>query len=341
MAKICVLGDLHLASKNGSTIYSKHQQKFFDNVLIPYVQKHKCDIIQLGDLFDQRKFINFVGLRETYSGFFDKIPDNVKMTTLLGNHDISYRESLRVNAPSLLLSDYCYLTIVDVPMTRDGIDYVPWICAENRDEIFEFIGRSKSKICCGHFEISGFSMQRGIPAHDGMDTSIFDKYDLVLSGHYHTRSTNRNITYVGTPYELTWSDHKDPKGFHVLDTETLEMEFIENPYTLFESIQYDDRIVETVDFTRFAEKYVKVIVANKSDYYAFDQFINKLNGCGAHDVKIIDNYSEQLVGEIGEEIVLQDTLHVLSDYIDSLKVDNTNELKTQLKSLYLQAQEIM
>lgn len=342
--KVCILGDLHLASKNGSAIYSKHQQKFFDNVLFPYLEKTGYSVWQLGDLFDQRKYVSFVGLDAAKRGFFDKLPTpkygRSNMITILGNHDISYKETLRVNSPELLISDYCY-TIVTDPITIDGCDFIPWIVDSNRNEIYEFIKKSKSRICCGHFEISGFSMQRGIPSHGGLDITTFDKYDLVLSGHFHTRSSNGNITYVGTPYELTWADHKDPKGFHVLDIKTLEMEFIENPYTLYESIQYDDRVTMPIDFTKFAEKYVKVIVINKTDYYAFDQFINQMNNAGAYDIKIIENFNEQPVGEIGEEIVLQDTLHVLSSYVSSLNVENVDALNTQMKSLYLQAQEIM
>lgn len=341
MNKLVILGDLHLACRNGSSIFSKHQQRFFENILFPYLEKHKCHVIQLGDMFDHRKYIGFVGLQETYRGFFDKLPIHTKMSTLLGNHDIAYKESLRVNSPSLLLKDYPNITIVDVPMTVDGIDYIPWIADENRKEVHEFIKHSTSKICCGHFEISGFSMQRGIPAHDGLDIETFDKYSLVLSGHYHTRSSRGNITYVGTPYELTWSDHKDPKGFHVLDLDTLELEFIENPYVLYESIQYDDRTPEIVDFQRFNEKYVKVIVINKSDYMAFDQFINKLNSAGVYDVKIIENFADQVAGEINEEIALADTLHVLDDYVNSLKLDNSTSLKNQMKSLYIQAMEVI
>lgn len=338
--KIAVLGDLHLASKNGSAIFSKHQQKFFDNILFPFLEETKYPVWQLGDLFDQRKFINFIGLNSAIKGFFDKMPEHTKVTTILGNHDITYKETLRVNAPELLIGDYGY-TIVTDPLTLNGVDYIPWICDSNRDEIYEFIKKSKSKICCGHFEISGFSMQRGIPATGGLDVDTFNKYNLVLSGHFHTRSIKGNITYVGTPYELTWSDHKDPKGFHVLDTDTLEMEFIENPYTLYETIQYDDRAFETVDFTRFFEKYVKIIVVNKSDYYAFDQFVTQMNNVGAYDIKIIENFNDQPIGEIGEEIVLQDTLHVLNSYVASLNGGNTEALNTQMKSLYLQALEVV
>lgn len=342
MAKFVILGDTHLACKNGSTIFSKHQQKFFDDVLFPYIRKTKYPIIQLGDLFDQRKFVNFVGLEAAFEGFFDKL--SVQMFTLLGNHDISYKETLRVNAPELLLSAYEKITILNHPETIAGIDIIPWICDENRDEIVEFIKKSKSKICCGHFEIEGFSMQRGIPSHGGLDIKTFDKYKLVLSGHYHTRSTNRNITYVGTPYELTWSDYNDPKGFHVLDTETFELEFIENPHTLYTTVVYDDRRAFTekeASFSSYREKYVKIVVVHKSDYYQFDQFVAQVNSSGAYDVKIVENFSDRPLGEVGEEILLKNTLDVLTSYIDSIKVESPNELNNYMKKLYVEAQDIL
>lgn len=340
MAKYIILGDTHLACKNGSGIYSKHQQKFFDHVLFPYIRQTGYSILQMGDLFDQRKFVNFVGLEAAFEGFFDRL--EVPMVALLGNHDISYRETLRVNAPELLLGAYPDITIIKNPTTVDGIDFIPWICDENRDEINTFIQKSKSKICCGHFEIAGFSMQRGVPSHGGLDIKMFDKYKLVLSGHYHTRSTNCNITYVGTPYELTWSDYNDAKGFHVLDTDTCTIEFVENPHTLYATIVYDDRnpftIIHKPDYY---EKYVKVIVVHKSDYYAFDQFIAQVNSCGAYDVKIVENYSDRPIGEVGEEILLKNTLEVLNSYIESMKTDNPGELNNYMKSLYVQAQEVL
>ena len=341
MTKYVVLGDLHLNSKNGSEIYTKHQQKFFDKVLFPFLKEHQMNVIQLGDLFDQRKYANFVGLDAAFKGFFDEMPNRIYMTTLLGNHDVVYRESLKVNAPELLCSDYSYLTIVNSPQTIDGIDYIPWICNDNREEINEFIQNSKSKICCGHFEVAGFAMQRGVPSHGGLDVKTFEKYQLVLSGHYHTRSSSSNITYVGTPYELTWADYKDPKGFHVLDTETMELEFIENPYNLFETIYYDDTNPTDICKSDYVEKYVKVVVVNKTDYNLFDRFINNLNNSGAYDVKIIENFTDNTVGSIDEEIILQDTLSVLDSYIDSLNHENPEELKNQIKALYVQAQELI
>jgi hypothetical protein len=338
-----VLGDTHLACKNGSVIFAKHQQKFFDNVLLPFVQQYNYPIFQLGDLFDQRKFINFAGLETATSGFLDKLPKSTIMNVLIGNHDIYYKESLKVNAPSLLLKHYTNINVITSPTTIDGIDVIPWITDENRSNIQQFIENSTSKICCGHFEIAGFSMQRGIPSHGGLDTKMFNKYKLVLSGHYHTRSTIGNITYVGTPYELTWSDYRDQKGFHVLDTETLELEFIENPYTLYNSFIYNDIEsfnISDIDEDQVFEKYIKIIVANKTDYFKFDQFVAKIQSYNPYDIKIIENFSSKPLGEINEEIHLQDTLSVLDSYVDSMQLTDVNDIKIYMRNLYTQALDL-
>lgn len=338
-----MLGDTHLACKNGSVIFAKHQQKFFDNVLLPFVQQYNYPIFQLGDLFDQRKFINFAGLETATSGFLDKLPKSTIMNVLIGNHDIYYKESLKVNAPSLLLKHYTNINVITSPTTIDGIDVIPWITDENRSNIQQFIENSTSKICCGHFEIAGFSMQRGIPSHGGLDTKMFNKYKLVLSGHYHTRSTIGNITYVGTPYELTWSDYRDQKGFHVLDTETLELEFIENPYTLYNSFIYNDIEsfnISDIDEDQVFEKYIKIIVANKTDYFKFDQFVAKIQSYNPYDIKIIENFSSKPLGEINEEIHLQDTLSVLDSYVDSMQLTDVNDIKIYMRNLYTQALDL-
>ena len=59
---------------------------------------------------------------------------------------------------------------------------------------------------------------------------------------------------------------------------------------------------------------------------------------GCHEIKIIEDMSEFEDGEIGEEINLEDTLNVLSNYIDSVETDvNKEQVKTFMKTLYTEA----
>ena len=43
---------------------------------------------------------------------------------------------------------------------------------------------------------------------------------------------------VRNPYQLYWNDVDDQRGFHILDTETFEMEYILNPYTIITVLSF-------------------------------------------------------------------------------------------------------
>ena len=106
-----------------------------------------------------------------------------------------------------------------------------------------FIKNSKAQVAFGHLEVEGFAMYKNYVAGTGLQPSIFNRYEIVASGHYHHKSSKDNIHYLGAPYEITWNDYDDPRGFHIFDTETRDMEFIKNKYRLFEKIYYDDENV--------------------------------------------------------------------------------------------------
>lgn len=332
-------------ARNDLKVFHDFFEKFYVDTFIPYLIENKIDtVFQLGDLFDRRKYINFYSLDSCKRYFFDELDDNnIRLHTLVGNHDIYWRESLEVNSSSLVLGEYSTINVHTGPTTlhigNTSIDIIPWICPENEKEIVEFISNSKSDICMGHFEIAGFAMYRGMECHDGLSRDMFNKYEQVWSGHYHTRSKQDNITYVGTPAEMTWQDFDDIKGFHVFDLETRELEFIPNPNRIFTRIEYDDT-KELVDLNSLALKdnFVKLVIINKTDFYKFDVFLNKLYNAGCYEVKIIEDMAEYRDGTVDEEINLEDTVSVLSNYIDSIDTDLDKEkVKTYMRTLYTEA----
>ena len=249
--KLCILGDTHFGARGDSLDFHKYFRKFYNDVFFPYLKENNITtIIQMGDLFDRRKYINFNSLYLSRKYFFDElIANDLHMYTLIGNHDVSFKNTLEVNSPSLIIGDYQNIKVIQdfetITLDDLSIDVVPWICDENESEIFNKIKKSKSDICFGHFEIAGFEMDRGNICDTGIDKKLLNRYDVVLSGHFHHKSSDGNITYVGTPYEMTWADYSDLKGFHIFDTETREMVFVKNPYTMFNKILYDD---STTDF---------------------------------------------------------------------------------------------
>lgn len=302
-------------------------------------------VLILGDTFDRRKYVNFYALDRAKKMFFDELASrNITVHMLAGNHDCFYKNTNDVNSPDLLLREYSNINVIDDPktITIDGTDIcmIPWICSENYQASLNEMKTTKADTCMGHFEISGFSMYRGMESHEGMDKALFNKFDLVFSGHYHHRSDDGHIHYLGNPYELTWQDYNDPRGFHLFDLETRKLEFIVNPYTMFTRIEYNDKEQDHIDLDAYdlAQKYVKLVVVNKTDFYKFDKFIQKLYNKGCHEIKVIEDMSEFQDGEIGEEINLEDTLSVLAHYIDSIETDvDKEQVKTFMRTLYIEA----
>jgi DNA repair exonuclease SbcCD nuclease subunit len=303
----------------------------------------------MGDLFDRRKFINFNSLYLSRKYFFEKCERlGIQLHTLIGNHDVAYKNTLEVNSPSLLLNEYNNIEIYEefdtVEFDGVSIDVVPWICDDNVDDIFNRMKDSKAQICFGHFEIAGFEMDRGNICESGIDKQSLSKYDVVLTGHFHHKSTDGNITYVGTPYEMTWADWNDPKGFHIFDTETREMNFVKNSFSMFHKITYDDGKTtfedwKEYDFSKLKECYVKVVVLNKQNPFLFDHVIDNLYKAGVSDLSIVEDFTDVNV-DLDQDIINQaeDTITILSKYIDNLTLDvEPEKLKTLVRELYVEA----
>ena len=344
--KVAIITDQHFGARNDSIAFLDFFEKFYDNTFFTALDANNIStVLVLGDTFDRRKYVNFYALDRAKKMFFDKLEERgIRVHMLAGNHDTYYKNTNEVNSPDLLLVEYGNIDVISKPETIviDGtsICMMPWICPENYQESLDHIKNTKAEICMGHFEIAGFAMYRGMESHDGLAKETFEKFDMVFSGHYHHRSSDKHIHYLGNPYELTWQDYNDPRGFHLFDLDTRELEFICNPYRMFERIEYNDKDQEPVDLDalELEQKYVKLVVVNKNDFYKFDKFIQKLYNKGCHEIKIIEDMSEFQDGEIGEEINLEDTLSVLSHYVDSIETDvDKEQIKTYMRTLYTEA----
>ena len=343
--KVLVITDQHFGVRNDSLTYVEYYRKFYNNVVIPFIIKYKIKhVLCLGDTFDRRKSVNFNSLEAAKDMWFDSLEKlGVQMTMLVGNHDIYYKNTLRVNAPSLLLGEYGNISIMDGPgeflLGSLPVLGIPWICDDNRSRVYELLEQSTASLCVGHLEFNGFETVPGIVMQHGISTEPFRKFEKVLSGHFHTKSTKGNIHYLGNPYQLYWNDYQASRGFHILDTETLDLKFYKNPYMLFEKIYYRDS-AEWMDVTGYAGKYVKVIVEDKQDQLKFDKLIKMLYDAGVADLKIIEDLSVEFEG-VSEDVETEDTMTMLDKYIDDVEFNaNKESIKTTVRSLYLEACEV-
>ena len=193
----------------------------------------------------------------------------------------------------------------------------------------------------GHFEIAGFAMYKGMSS-EGLERSIFRKFINTFSGHYHHKSSADGIFYLGNPYQLTWSDYEDVRGFHLYDVQNFELTFVPNPNDMFFKVIYDDSVQdsEPYDFLKYTNRYVKVIVLHKTNPYDFDKFMEHLYSYNPADVTIVEDIID--LTETGNDDIItqsEDTLTILNKFVDAVQEDNidNNRLKGILHEIYVEA----
>ena len=72
--KVALLGDTHIGARNDHPAFHKLFAKFYDDVFFPYLEQHNIlHVIQLGDVFDRRKYINFSSLKLGREYFFERL----------------------------------------------------------------------------------------------------------------------------------------------------------------------------------------------------------------------------------------------------------------------------
>ena len=353
--KIALITDQHFGARNDSKRVHDHFQKFYENVFFPEIKRRGIDtVIDLGDTFDRRKYISFTSLKRAKEMFFQPLADNgIKLHVIVGNHDSVYKNTLDVNSIDLLLEEYENITTYVQPevIEMDGTEImlVPWICDANEEQTFVMADKTSAQILLGHLELSGYQMYKGGFIDHGISDHWLKKFELVCSVHYHHKSTTGNVIYLGCPYEMTWSDYDDTKGFHVLDTLTRTIEFVPNPHTLFHKVWYDDTdldmaglLEQTKNFDDYNGKSVKVIIKTKDNPTLFDMFIERLEKVDPLNIQVVQDHLH-LDMEDDEDIIdeAEDTLTILNTYVDNLEIKNDRvDLQQLLRSLYDEALSI-
>lgn len=347
--KVALITDTHAGARNDSVVFNEFFLNFFETNFFPYlIENNIKTIIHLGDVFDRRKFLNFQILNSWRSRVFDWLEQNdITMHIIVGNHDTYFKNTNDINSVREILGKYSNIIIYSEAETVNigGCDmlFVPWVNPENEANVVEQFKNTKADIVMGHLEIQGFEMHRGHVNDDrGFTKDFFRKMDIVYSGHFHCRSSSDGITYLGSPYEMVWSDADDVRGFHIFDTETRKLDLIENKDRIFHKIYYNDlgltpEQILDVDFSIYKERYVKIIVEHKENHLGFESFFEAIQNSNPCDIKVIENIID---GEssIDEDVVqTKDTLTLLTDYVDGMEVENKKSLVSLVRELYLEA----
>ena len=342
--KVAIITDTHYGARKGSKYLHDYFELFYQNVFFPALKEHGVEaVIHMGDAFDSRKSIDYQSLEWSKRVVFDNLKDyDVHM--IIGNHDTYYKNTNEVNSPELLLQTYSNIKTYSDPteVNIGGLDilFLPWINQGNEEASYQLIKKTTSKVAMGHLELQGFRVNRQIIMEHGLSSELFEKFKYVFSGHYHTRSDDGRVFYLGNPYEMYWTDVNDTRGFHIFDTENLTITPINNPYKLFHNIYYEDTNYKLFNTSEYESKIVKVIVRKKTNPKDFEKFVDKLHSAGVQELKIVENFDihESEEFEIDEE---ENTISILNRYIDEsdFEFDKT-VIKGIFQDLYRQACEV-
>ena len=348
--KIAVLNDTHCGIRNSSEVFLDNAEKFYNEVFFPECEKQDIkQILHLGDYYDHRKFVNFKALNHNRRVFLDQLRKRgMSMDIIPGNHDTYYKNTNELNSLKECLGHY--MNEVNIVMEPKVMKYgslnvglVPWICNDNYEQCMNFIRDCKADWIGAHLELKGFEMMRGLTNTHGMSPDIFKRFELVLTGHYHVGSKKDNIWYLGSQMEFFWSDAHDPKFFHIIDTETRQIEKIRNNNTLFEKVVYNDEEIDYNSYNKnLSKKFVKVVVANKTDPFTFDRFIDNIQNQDIYELKIAENFNEFVGANVDDEDMnFEDTTEIVDTYIDAVDTDlDKDKIKVQMRELMTEAQTL-
>jgi DNA repair exonuclease SbcCD nuclease subunit len=343
--KVAIITDTHYGARKGSKLFHDYFELFYKNVFFPTLEQYGIDtIIHMGDAFDSRKSIDYQSLEWAKRVVFEPLK-NYKVHMIVGNHDSYYKNTNNTNSPQLLLKDYpniqTYSSPTEIKVGNLDVLLLPWICMENEEKSLKMIKKTKAKVAMGHLELHGFRVNRQIIMEHGLEADLFSNFKKVFSGHYHTRSDNGTVFYLGNPYEIYWTDVNDTRGFTIFDTETLEHTPINNPYKMFHNIYYEDTNYQTFDTREYENKIVKVVVRKKSDTKKFEKFIDKLYSSNIAELKIIENFDIQEPQEF-EAFESEDTISILNRYIEEAEIGlDKSVIQKMMQEIYQEACELV
>lgn len=343
--KVAIITDTHAGVRGDVNSFADYQDRFYADFFFPALKTAGITtILHGGDFFDRRQFVTLKTMDRLRQTFCECLKDgDFRMHVIVGNHDVLYRNTNDVNSPDVIFHGYDNVTVHTTPAEVEGVLLVPWINRENYESVVKTMNETSAKHVLGHFEIKGFEMHRGSVCESGLDSELFSRFQTVMSGHFHTRSSAGNITYLGSPFELTWADYNDPKGFHIFDTETGDLDFIQTPESMFFRCEYDT--VENVrSWTPYkpvslTDKYVKIVVKNKGSAYEFDKWIKEITAYSPADIQII----ESAVDITGVELTLEEleqksksNIDIIKDYVNALEISDKqkNIVFDYMKTLY-------
>lgn len=259
---------------------------------------------------------------------------------LCGNHESSVSD-LRFNALKalesqnhLIISDQCW----SIKDNKTQLHFVPYIVETDRQNLENYLDKNTEctkHIVISHNDIAGINYG-GFTSKSGFNIEEIEaSCDLYLNGHLHNSEwITKKILNVGSlsAHNFTNDSSKYSYGIWILDTETLKIEFIENPYSLN---FYKFEIENKLKLKKLAAIKNNTVVSIKCSTDLAESVKEQLN---KNKELIIE---QKLIIESPKEVIKEDSIIELrgEDHIHRLitfcheKLDNTAILDAELAEI--------
>jgi len=317
--KMVILGDTHFGVKKFSIDVLMDQLAFLNKEVYPYMEENNIKyIFQLGDLMDQRTTadINFIDTLKRE--FFEVLKEKgITLFSLVGNHDIYWRESREVTLVKFFRDLYpdnfiLYENRESFMFNNNEVYVVPWI-VKGEELTYNEI-KDKHSIL-GHFEIRHFHLVKGHMDNTAKLTAEFFTENTevrnVFSGHYHIKDTKGLVKYLGTPWQINWSDYEEDKGFYVWNEDDT-LDFFENNTTKkFIKVKYNDN--------KNTDRNIEVSgLYSHSKLYTDKEYEELLPSIKKHEIKFFVNEAKDR--HFDEVLYMMKEANIASTVIDNQKM---------------------
>jgi DNA repair exonuclease SbcCD nuclease subunit len=303
--RVIIYSDLHLYNHHHLLINSETALSFLSYMKDYAIENKIENIVCAGDFFHTKARAYAPHVIQGWLRIKDMFKANIKQYIIVGNHDMSNPNNT-MNSILFMYSDYAKIIpdyyFMDIGDTRLHL-------LSYSTKMFEnfILAEDKKNVLIGHLDVIGFTMSNGFRANAGFNTDSFSAFDLVVSGHYHMFQQRKNIIYIGSPYQTSFSEANQKHGFMILETDTLEWQFVEyNDAPKYKVIEVSD--IRDLNNFKIDGNFVKIKLL--TDKINKNQLRNSLFEMGAvsadiiplEDVKEIEKYYDKALGTDPAEI---------------------------------------
>lgn len=309
--KILITGDLHIPFHLKNDLFFDIAENYLSHI---YNNEEYDYFIDNGDTADKADKVISYHFKHFYQ-LYQNLNKKGNVIKLLGNHDIINNSN-----------DSVFKTwdkAINVVNHYDKIEFNNTIIhllsytKDIQDILNIVIDENKYNLLITHLDINNFYLNEKMKSNDGFDKQVFDKFDLVISGHYHYQQKQNNILYIGSPYQHNFGEIDKQCYYCIFDTEKQDYSLIEyKDFPHFKDIYIDDVLNKNNNFNN---NFIRLKIDKKIDnlisikHYLYDK--------GVLDIKLDINIDE-------------------SETLDKINIDENETLDNIIKKFIIEKNKI-